>query len=124
MNNLLADCRQFARVYIDDIVIFPRTQAEHAEHIKIVLEKLRSEKLYAKAKKCLFAQEEIEFCGFLVNQKDIFTHPEKIGSISSWPMPTSIKDVRSFIGLAGFTNDLFPISLTWQHPWRNFLKRM
>ena len=59
MNNLLADCRGFAAVYIDDIVIFSRTFEEHCQHIRAVLQRLRAEKLYAKRKKCSFAQREI-----------------------------------------------------------------
>ncbi|MGV1089522.1 MAG: reverse transcriptase domain-containing protein, partial [Mycobacterium sp.] len=108
MNNLLQDCRSFARVYIDDIVIYSRTLEEHVEHVRKVLEKLRQEKFYARRKKCSFAQQEIEFCGFLVNREGIFTHPEKIKHVKEWPMPKNVKDVRSFIGLAGFYQRFVP----------------
>ena len=102
MNNLLADCRHFAEVYIDDIVIFSRTLEEHLQHLRTVLSKLRAEKLYAKKKKCTFGQLEIEFCGFLVNREGAKTHPDKVKSITDWPTPKNAKDIRSFLGLAGF----------------------
>ena len=102
MNILVAECRAFARVYIDDIVIVLQSVDEHQEHGRIVLNKLRAEKIYAKRKKCLFAQPEIEFCGFLVNSTVIYSHPEKVEAISNWPTPKSVKEVRSFICLAGF----------------------
>ena len=66
MNNVLAQCRGYAKVYIDDIVIYLQTFEENVEHIRAVLQRLCEEKLYAKLKKCTFAQPETEFCWFLV----------------------------------------------------------
>ena len=68
-NNLLADFRIFSSVYIDDIVIFSRHLENHLHHLRLILQKLRSEKLYAKRKTCSFAQDEIDLCGFLVHLK-------------------------------------------------------
>ena len=102
MNNLLSEYREFANVYIDDIVIFSRTLEEHLQHVRKVLQKLRGEKLYAKKKKCTFGASEIEFCGFLVNRTGIGSHPDKLRAVDEWPTPKSAKDVRSFLGLAGF----------------------
>ena len=102
MNNLLADCRHFAEVYIDNIVIFSRTLQEHLDHLRAVLFKLRAEKLYAKKKKCSFGQREIEFCGFLVHREGVKTHPDKVKVIADWPTQENAKDIRLFLGLAGF----------------------
>lgn len=64
MNNIFGDFRAFAFVYIDDIVIFSRSLEEHIHHLRVVLQKLRSEKLYAKKSKCYFWQKEIDLiCG-------------------------------------------------------------
>ena len=90
MNNVLTECRQFADVYIDDIVIHSHTLTEHLTHLRQVLDILRREKLYAKMKKCSFAHREIEFCGFLVNGDGIRTHPDKIMAIQAWPRPQSV----------------------------------
>ena len=102
MNNLLADCRGFADVYIDEIVIYSRTLDEHLTHLRAVLLHLRAEKLFAKLKKCSFGQRKIKFCGYLVNREGIKSHPDKVTAISNWPTPRTVKYVRSFLGLAGF----------------------
>ena len=72
MNTLLAACKAFARVYINDIVMFSKTHEEHVDHMIQVIQRLRKEKLFAERKKCIFSQPEIEFCGLLVNQSGIF----------------------------------------------------
>ena len=102
MNILLSECRALARVYIDDVVFFSQNIDEHWEHVRILLDKLGEKNLYAKRKKCLFAQPEIEFCGFLVNYTWIHFHPENVEAISNWPTPKSVNEVRSFICLVGF----------------------
>ena len=68
MNDLLRERREFAQVYIDDIVIHYAYLEDHNEHIKKVHTLLRSEKLYAKRKKCVFGAQEIDFCDFLVDR--------------------------------------------------------
>ena len=83
INNLLADCRGFADLYIDDIVIYSRTLDEHLTHLRAVLLHLRAEKLFAKHKKCSFGQHEIEFCGYLVNCEGIKSHPDKVTVIAN-----------------------------------------
>ena len=77
MNVLLADCLAFACVYTDNIVIFLRKHVEHVEHIWTVFQKLCAEKLFAKRKKCIFAQPAIEFCGFLVRANGIRSMSDK-----------------------------------------------
>ena len=103
MNSLLDGCREYAEVYIDDIVVHSRTLVEHLEHLREILSRLRQSKLVAKKKKkCFFGQREIEFCGYLVNREGIKSHPDKVVAIREWPTPRNSKDVRSFLGLAGF----------------------
>ena len=102
MNNLLTPCREFAEVYIDDIIIHSRTLKEHAEHVRAVLSLLRKENLYAKMKKCAFGLREVEFCGFVVTADGIKSHPDKLKSIREWPEPQNVQETRAFFGLAGF----------------------
>ena len=81
MNDLLRDCRDLAQVYIDDIVIHSASLKYHVAHIKKVLTLLRSDKLYAKRKKCIFGAQEIDFCGFLVVRNGIRSQLDKLNVI-------------------------------------------
>ena len=94
--------REFADVYLDDIIIHSRSLEEHAAHIAAVLETLREETLFAKLRKCEFARNSIEFCGHIVSGKGISTMPTKLKSIEDWPVPKNPTDIKSFLGLCGF----------------------
>ena len=92
----------FVLVYLDDILIFSQTLQEHIRHIRKALEKLRQAKLYARLHKCSFFQERVEYLGFDVSAQGVQPSPEKVRTIVEWPRPQGVKDVRSFLGLAGF----------------------
>ena len=123
MNNLLAPCREFAEVYIDDIIIHSRTLEEHVQHVREVLTLLRHEKLYAKMKKCAFGLREVEFCGFLVTAEGIRSHPDKLKSIREWPMPQNVADARAFFGLAGFYQRFVKNFANIAHPISSLFKK-
>ena len=89
-------------VYLDDILIFSRTLQEHIQHIRGALEKLRAAQLYARLHKCAFFQQKVEYLGFDVSSQGIQPSPEKVRTVVEWPRPCSVKDIRSFLGLAGF----------------------
>ena len=89
-------------VYIDDILIYSQNLPIHLEHIQNVLQKLREHKLYAKLSKCEFLKETTEYLGFLISQKGIQVDPKKIEAISEWKAPTTVTEVRSFLGLANY----------------------
>ena len=93
---------KFVIVFIDDILIYSKTQEEHAEHLKIALEILRNEKLYAKFSKCEFWLQEVQFLGHVVNKEGIKVDPAKIEAVMSWERPKTPTEVRSFMGLAGY----------------------
>ena len=103
MNTLFKDeLDNFVLVYLDDILIFSTTLEDHIQHIKQALEKLKEAKLYARLHKCAFFQERVEYLGFDVSYQGIQPSPEKVRTIVEWPQLKSVKDVRSFLGLAGF----------------------
>ena len=103
MNSLFKEeLDDFILVYLDDILIFSRTLQEHIRHIRIALERLRTAKFYARLHKCSFFQTRVEYLGFDVSVRGIQPSPEKVKTIVEWPTPKSVKDVRSFLGLAGF----------------------
>jgi len=89
-------------VYLDDILIYSSNIAEHEQHVRQVLERLRKAKLYANVNKCDFSVTKAGFLGFIVTNKGIEMEPERIQAIVDWPLPRSVTDVRSFLGFAGF----------------------
>ncbi|KAL8119802.1 hypothetical protein AgCh_017061 [Apium graveolens] len=89
-------------VFIDDILIYSRTEAEHAEHLRIALGILREEQLYAKFSKCEFWRNKVQFLGHVINKEGVLVDPSKIEAVSNWERPTTPTEVRSFIGLAGY----------------------
>jgi hypothetical protein len=92
----------FVVVFIDDILIYSETAEEHEEHLRIVLEKLRQQKLYAKFSKCKFWMEKVAFLGHVLSAEGIAVDPSKVESITKWEQPLNVTDVRSFLGMAGY----------------------
>ncbi|KAL0445653.1 UNVERIFIED_CONTAM: RNA-directed DNA polymerase [Sesamum latifolium] len=90
---------EFVVVYLDDIVIYSRTLAEHVEHLRQVLARLHEYELYAKVSKCSFAQETISFLGHIVERGRIRMDPKKVQAIEEWQPPSDVHDLRSFLGL-------------------------
>ncbi|GKE55429.1 putative nucleotidyltransferase, ribonuclease H, partial [Tanacetum coccineum] len=93
---------KFVIVFIDGILIYSKAKEEHEVHLKLVLELLRKEKLYAKFSKCEFWLQEVHFLGHVVNQSVIYVDPSKIKALKIWKAPTTPSEVRSFLGLAGY----------------------
>ena len=103
MNEVFHDyLDKFVIVFIDDILIYSRSEEEHKEHLRMVLERLRDRKLFAKLSKCRFWKREIGFLGHRVSKEGVSVDPEKIEVIQKWPCPTSVTEIRSFLGLAGY----------------------
>ena len=103
MNTILRDgLDQFVLVFLDDILIYSRTREEHEQHIRAVLDRLRSEKSFCRVKKCEFYQTEVEYLGFDVGAYGVKPSIAKVKAVAEWPTPESVKDVRSFLGLASF----------------------
>ncbi|KAL4013261.1 hypothetical protein IC575_025423 [Cucumis melo] len=90
----------FVIVFIDDILIYSKTEAEHEEHLHMVLQTLRDNKLYAKFSKCEFWLKQVSFLGHVVSKAGVSVDPAKIEAITSWPRPSTISEVHSFLGLA------------------------
>ena len=89
-------------VYLDDIVLFSKTYEEHLERLVRVLGRLESAGLKLKPEKCCLMQKSVSFLGHIVSGEGIVTDPIKTKLVREWPMPTTLKEVRSFLGLAGY----------------------
>jgi hypothetical protein len=93
---------KFVMVFIDDILIYSRSEEEHEEHLCLVLQKLREHRLYAKLSKCEFWMKQVAFLGHIISKGGIFVDPSKVQDVFSWNAPTSVSDIQSFLGLAGY----------------------
>ncbi|XP_057768171.1 uncharacterized protein LOC130988364 [Salvia miltiorrhiza] len=93
---------KFVLVFIDDILIYSKNEKDHEEHLRIVLETLRTERLYAKFSKCEFWLSEVTFLGHIVSSEGIKVDPEKVQAVREWRSPTNPNEIRSFLGLAGY----------------------
>jgi hypothetical protein len=99
---------KFVVVFIDDILIYSKNEEEHAKHLRIVLTRLREHQLYAKFSKCVFWLEEIQFLGHVLSANGTAVDPSKVKDTLEWNSPTTMHQVRSFLGLAGYYRRFIP----------------
>ncbi|GJS51683.1 putative reverse transcriptase domain-containing protein [Tanacetum coccineum] len=101
-HQLRAYLDKFVIVFIDDILIYSKAQEKHVEHLRLVLELLNKEKLYAKFSKCEFWLREVQFLGHVINGNEIHVDPSKIEAVKNWKALRTRTEVRSFLGLAWY----------------------
>eukprot|EP00873_Tetraselmis_striata_P003914 jgi/Tetstr1/424178/TSEL_014784.t1 len=103
MNRVLSPyLGKFCVVYLDDVLIYSKTAEEHLEHIRLVLRELQRHHLHIKLSKCSFGGTSVEFLGHIVEAGQIKMDPRKVEAVQQWPVPKTVKDVRGFLGLAGY----------------------
>lgn len=93
---------KFVLIYMDDILIFSKTAEDHLKHVEEVLQVLKDNEFYAKLKKCTFEAPELTFLGHVIGRDGIKPDPKKIQAVQDWPIPKTVTDVRSFLGLANY----------------------
>jgi hypothetical protein len=89
-------------VFIDDILVYSRSEEEHEDHLHLVLLKLRDHRLYAKLSKCEFWLKQVAFLDHIISKGGISVDPSKVQDVLSWNTPTCVDDIQSFVGLAGY----------------------
>ncbi|KAK3556266.1 hypothetical protein QTP70_007071 [Hemibagrus guttatus] len=93
---------KFVLVYIDNILIYSRSLAEHCHHVAEVLKRLREFQLFLKAEKCSFHQPSVQFLGYNIDSSGIQMDEGKVAAIKDWPTPTTVKELQRFLGFANF----------------------
>jgi hypothetical protein len=93
---------KFVVVFIDDILVYFKNEAEHTKHLHIVLQRLRDHQLYAKLSKYDLWLREIKFLGHTISQDGISVDPEKVQEVMNWKPPTTVRQIQSSLGLAGY----------------------
>jgi hypothetical protein len=93
---------KFIVVFIDDILIFSKIEEEHEKHLRLVLEKLRSNQLYAKFSKCEFWLTEVTLLGHVISAGGVSVDPSKVNDVLNWMPPMNVSEIQSFLGLAGY----------------------
>ena len=124
MNSVfMPELDKFVVVFIDAILIYSKNEKEHAKHLRIVLQRLREHKLYAKFSKCDFWLKEVEFLGHIISEAGISVDPSKIQDVLNWKTPESVSEIRSFLGLAGYYRRFVPDFSKIAKPMTELLKK-
>jgi hypothetical protein len=109
MNSVfMLELDKFVVVFIDDILIYSKTKKEHARHLRVVLTRLREHQLYDKFSKCEFWLDTIPFLGHILSAEGVAVDPSKVKDILDWKPPTTVHQVRSFLGMAGYYRRFIP----------------
>ena len=115
MHKILHPHRRNAIVYLDDVLIFSRTLAEHKAHVEGVLQALRNVRMRLSEAKCVFATLEMSFVSFRVKKHGIHTEVKKVRVVLDWPTPRMPTELRSFLGLVGYYRKFVPKFAHWAH---------
>jgi hypothetical protein len=103
MNSVFMDyLDKFVVVFIDDILIYSQSEEEHADHLRMVLQRLREHQLYAKLSKCEFWISEVLFLGHIINKEGLAVDPKKVADILNWKASIDARGIKSFIGMAEY----------------------
>jgi hypothetical protein len=114
---------KFVVVFIDDILIYSKSKAEHAKHLRIALQRLRDHKLYAKFSKCEFWLDSVKFLGHTISKEGISVDPSKVQEVMDWKPPKLVHQIRSFLGLAGYYRRFIPDFSRIAKPMTELLKK-
>ena len=102
ISKVLEGLSHFVIVYLDDIIVFSKTEEEHLQHLEIIFGRLCEAGLKLKRLKCSFMKMHIEYLGHLISEKDTEPMPNKLSAIKKMPAPRNPKEIKQFLGLVGY----------------------
>ncbi len=103
MGSCLGDLQnKFCLIYINDIVIYSKDADEHFQHLETVFSRLRAAGLKLKPSKCEFYHAELEYLGHVISSDGVRTNPKKVEAVKSWPCPSTVTELQSFLGFTGY----------------------
>jgi hypothetical protein len=124
MNSVfMTELDKFVVVFIDDVLINSKSEKEHAKHLRVVLQRLRDHKLYAKFSKCEFWFKSVKFLGHTISHDGISVDPSKVQEVMEWKPPKSVHQIRSFLGLVGYYRRFIPDFSRIAKPMTELLKK-
>ena len=102
--------------YLDDVIVFGKTLTEHNDRLKTVLTRFRDNNLRVKLAKCVFASPQVTYLGHCISQQGVSPNPTKLTAVAEIPLPSNIKEVRTFLGLTGYYRRFIPNYATVAQP--------
>jgi hypothetical protein len=124
MNSVfMTELDKFVVIFIDDILIYSKSEKEHAKHLRVVLQRLRDHKLYAKFSKCEFWLKSVKFLEHTISQDGISVDPSKVQEVMDWKPPKSVHQICSFLGLVGYYRRFIPDFSRIVKPMTELLKK-
>jgi hypothetical protein len=124
MNSVfMQELDKFVVVFIDDILIYSKNLEDHVKHLHVILQRLRDHHLYAKFSKCEFWLDTVKFLGHTISGDGISIDPSKVQEVMDWKPPTSVHQIRSFLGLAGYYRRFIPEFSRIAKPMTELLKK-
>ena len=92
----------FVIVFIDEILVYSKKEGDHMNRLRVVLQGLKENQLFAKYSKCEFWLRSVAFLGHIISREGVEVDPRKIDAVKNYPRPLTLTDIRSFLGLAGY----------------------
>lgn len=113
---------KFAHVYIDDVLVFSKTKEEHIKHIDIIMGTLKRANMGISNEKSKFFMRETEYLGHVIKGGKIIVDPKKVETMSKYPLPETLKQLRSFLGLTGYYRKFIKNYATLVKPLTTYLR--
>ncbi|CCO37731.1 Retrotransposable element Tf2 155 kDa protein type 2 [Rhizoctonia solani AG-1 IB] len=124
MNDLFQDLLDvYVIIYLDNILIFSKNEAEHEFHVHKVLQHLETAQLFCKGSKCKFHRTQVEYLGIIVSDQGFSLDTLKIQAVQEWPVPTTVKQIQSFLGFANFLQQFVANFSHMARPLHNLVKK-